>query len=182
MEDNWLEDVKAEADVSVIPTEEKLSRLAELAREQRRIEGLIEDLKVQAEQARADLSAVSEKHIPELMTEIGISEFKLSNGLKVSIKPYYSGKITDDKAYVWLEENGYGDLVKSELIIKSRRTDKDILHPVYDLLAQMDIDFTEKEGVHYMTLSAFLKEAITTGVPIDRELFNVFTGWKTTIK
>jgi CRISPR/Cas system CMR-associated protein Cmr1 (group 7 of RAMP superfamily) len=180
---DFLDEVKADADLGVIPTEQKLSRLADLAFKQRELENRIEELQAEMKVLNEELGAVSQKDIPELMQEIGIKEFKLTNGLKVSVRPHFSGKVLGEGLFDWMEANGFADIVKTELVIKSRRTDEDILQPVYELLTQIGIDFTDKDSIHYQTLGAWIKEQKTEGGKMPPEaLLEVYTGFKTTIK
>jgi CRISPR/Cas system CMR-associated protein Cmr1 (group 7 of RAMP superfamily) len=180
---DFLDEVKADADLGVIPREEQLSRLADLAYRQRAFENEISLLKEKLTAIQAELEEVSQKHIPEMMQSIGISEFKLSNGLKVTVRPFFSGKILDERVYDWMEAHGFADIVKTELTIKSRRTDADILQPVRELLEQIGIEFSDKNSVHYQTLAAWVKEQKTEhGEMPPEEMLAVFTGFKTVIK
>jgi len=178
--DEVVQDSKDKA--SEIPTQDKLNVLANLCEDQMSIEDRIADLDRQMSEAKSDLKIVSEFKIPELMNEIGISEFKLGNGLKVSVKPYFSGKITDenaDDAYSWLEEHDFGDIIKAELkVIYRRHQDVKIIRELAESLGFMT---QEKAGIHYQTLCAFIKEQITAGHEIPRDLLGVYEGFRTKI-
>lgn len=180
--DNFLDEVQEDAAASAIPTEEKLKRLSNLCQYQIDKEDLITNLENQVKAAKEELNKVSEFEIPELMSEIGIREFKLSNGLKVTVKPFFSGKITDEnagEAYDWLDQRGFSDIVKGELIVQFRRNED--VTEIMELAHQLNFDTKEKMGIHHQTLSAFIKEQITEGKDLPRELFGVYTGFKTKI-
>lgn len=182
MTDLNLNDVVADVETTqAIPTEEKIKSLASMAREQLQLEQSIEDAEKALKDKKDQLQTLSEFKIPELFNELGLSEFKLSNGLKVKVSPFYSGKITDESAYDWLEENEHGDIIKGEFIVQYRRPDAPKLQAFQALAASMGLSVVEKMGVHAMTLKAFIRSQIESGQPLPRELFNVYTGFKTKI-
>lgn len=178
-----LEDVEADSKASLedIPEAQKIKSLAALAREQIEIEDGIAQLEKNLLDMKDHLKKVSEFQIPELFNELGLEEFKLANGFKVKVGPYYQAKITDEKAFDWLEDRGHADIVKGEFIIHYRRNNVNDLAAFKALAAQMGFTVSDKLGVHPMTLKAFVRNQIETGQEIDRELFNVFTGFKTKI-
>lgn len=184
MSDNpldFLDEVKQDVDLASLPKEEKLSALAKLASEQRSLENEIADMEEQLKARKEALAAVSEYKIPELMNEIGVTEFRLSNGLRVSVKPFYSGKITDPEAYEWLESNNFGDLIKTDLIFSHRANESEFYQDLIKLAEELSLEYKRKTAVHPMTLNAFIKERILAGDKFPRELFNVYTGFKTKI-
>jgi hypothetical protein len=181
MTDTGFLDEVAKDDI-ILPTEEKLSRLTELARKQLALQTQIENTELELAAMKDALKGVAEHNIPELMMEIGIKSFTLDNDMKVKIKPFFTGKIVDLEAYEWLERNGYGDIVKISIQIDTRISDFEKVDTVRKLLTGAGIEWNEEQGVHYQTLCKWIKDTIIAGNPIDRDLFNVHTGWKTTIK
>lgn len=181
MDNDFLKEVAEDKDI-VLPKEDSLGRLTSLARWQLEVQEIIEGLERDAANWKEVLKKVSERDIPELMMEIGAREIKLLDGRKLTIKPFYSGKITSDEAYEWLEANGYGDIIKVAITIKTTASDEERTTQIRKLLHDNAVDWDETQGVHSSTLNAFIKETISSGKPIDRPLFNVYTGWRTSIK
>ena len=178
----WLKEQDLEKDAAALPTEEKLSRLADLAIRMRRLENDIEIQEAQLLEAKAKLKQISEDYIPDLMQEIGVEKITLSNGLKLSCKFFASGKVLDDQAYDWFENNGFADLVKCELTVKSRRIEKQDLADVKQLIRDSGFEFTEKDSIHWQTLSAFLREHIEEGKPIPpSNQLEVYRGFRAKI-
>lgn len=178
-----LEDVEADAKsaVDAIPEADKVKSLANLARQQVQIEEDIAQLEKNLVDMKDQLKKVSEYSIPELFNELGLAEFRLANGLKVRVNPYYTGKITDEKAYDWLEDHGHADLIKGEFVVYYRRSSAKDLDAFRALASTMGFTVADKLGVHPQTLKAFIRHQIESGADIDRELFNVYTGFKTKI-
>lgn len=177
---DFLEEI-AKEDI-ILPNEDKLSRLTELARRQISLKDAIEVAEKALEVLKDNLKGVSEHAIPELMQEIGVTKIETSDGRKVKITPYFTGKITDLEAYDWLEREGYGDIVKISIQVDTRLSDIEKVDKIRKLLTEAGIEWNEEQGVHYQTLCKWIKDTINEGKPIDRDLFNVYTGWKTSIK
>ena len=180
---SWLDKVDVEADTKAIPKEEQLSTLARLATELRSLEDEIEETEERLQILKEDLSLISEVTIPDLMKDIGVEKITLSNGLRLSYKFFANGKVLDEKAYDWFENEGYSELVKSELTIKTRRIEKQDLAPVKALLREHNLEFSEKDHIHYQTMGAFLREKITEGHPLPpADLVEIHRGFKATVK
>jgi hypothetical protein len=176
----FLEEI--EKDAIVLPSEDKMSRLTELARKQLHLEAALEEAEKVVESTKAALKGVSEHNIPELMMEMGVKKIETTDGHKLKITPFFTGKITNLEAYDWLEREGYGEIIKISIQIDTRMSDIEKVVQVRQLLHDHGIEWNEEQGVHYQTLCKWIKDTITEGKNIDRDLFNVYTGWKTSIK
>jgi len=177
-----LDDVFKDAQdvLDSIPAQEKLSNLSKLAHEQLNLEQEIARMEAVLSDIKEKYRELSEMKIPELMDELSIDEFRLSNGVKVSISPYYSGKITDPAAYTWLEENKHADIIKGELSIPfPKGYDKQKLKAIYNIAKEFGLQADIGEQVHPSTLRAWIKDMIRTGQQFPRELFNVYVGKRT---
>ena len=72
--------------------------------------------KLKAKKAEAD--DISSRVIPELLAEQGLSEIKLADGSKVSVKKEFRATLPKDdirreSAYQWLRDQGLGDKLKT---------------------------------------------------------------------
>ena len=177
-----LDDVflDAEEALKAIPDEERLANLSKLAREQLDLEQEIARIESDLSDKKKLYNELSELKVPELMDELGIDEFKLANGVRVSIQPFYSGKITDMAAYKWLEENEHADIIKGEVSIPfPKGYDKSKLKAIYNIAKEFGLQADIGEQVHPSTLRAWIKEMVQTGQIFPRELFNVYVGKRT---
>ena len=170
----------AEDKLNEVPPEEKLLNLSKLAREQLDLEQEIARIEADLSDKKKKFSELSELKIPELMDELGIDEFRLTNGVKVSIAPFYSGKITDPAAYKWLEDNKHADIIKGEVSIPfPKGFSKEKLKAIYNISKEFGLQADIGEQVHPSTLRAWIKDMIQTGQQFPRELFNVYVGKRT---
>jgi hypothetical protein len=163
-----------------MPAQEKLANLSKLAYEQLEYEQEIAKLEAMLSDKKDKLREISEIKIPEIMDELSIDEFRLKNGVKVSVSPYYSGKITDPAAYKWLEENKHADIIKGEVNIPfPKGFSKEHLRAIYNIAKEFGLQADIGEQVHPSTLRAWIKDMIRTGQQFPRELFNVYVGKRT---
>jgi hypothetical protein len=136
---------------------------------------------------RNDERLLSEKQIPDLMQQAGISELKLADGSSVKIRPSYHAKIADrnkSEAFTWLRNNNAGDIIKNDLTVSFIRSEDNVATQVFeDLKRQVGSDrVTQKEKVESSTLRAFVREQIEAGKQIPMETFGVYVANKTIIK
>lgn len=180
---DWLKDQDLTKDAEALPNEEKLSRLATMALSMRELQDKIALTEAQLIGMKEELRKVSEDHIPSLMDEIGIEKITLKNGLKLSTKFFATGKVLDDNVYDWFEKEGFADIVKSELTVKSRRIEKQDLAPIKAAIREAGLEFGEKDSIHYQTMGAWLRERIEEGgtLPPEEQL-QVFRGFRAAIK
>ena len=148
-----------------------------IVQEQRAIE-------LEMEKKEEELAVLKEKHkqyaeeiLPEKMEEIGITEFKTPEGLKVKVKEEIRAHITKEnkpKSHDWLEKNGHGGIIKMNVMVpfskgeyeKARELVK-ILETSHDRLSTVD------RSVHHQTLLAFIKEQLADGKDIPIDVFGI---------
>jgi hypothetical protein len=173
-----------------LPNDEAVKRISDLASLQVALEVKIDKTEEDLLALKKSLRDISEFKLPELMTEIGMSEFKLVNGAKITIQPICNGKMDDtnrEPCIDWLVENGHGAILKSTLELnfnKGEKLDYEAISALINgALKQLDLQYKQKldRGVHYATLNAFIKEQITNGEQFPMELFKVYLGRKTKI-
>jgi hypothetical protein len=163
-----------------MPSEEKLSRLSKLCRDQLIVMSDIEELEKQLTVKKEALKQISEYDIPDLFDELGIDEFRLKSGVRVTIAPYYSGKVDSPEAYEWLDDNGHGDIIKGQLSIPyPRGFDQSKLVRITQIAKDIGLVPDNEESVHHSTMKAWVKDMVKKGEEFPRELFNVHVGRKT---
>ncbi|MDQ3239678.1 MAG: hypothetical protein M3P33_04085 [bacterium] len=165
-----------------VPADEKLGSLSNLAMRQIDLENQIEEAEKELDTLKQQHRKVSELDIPELMNDLAIVNFKLSNGLKVTVKPWFSGNAKHELAFKYLDDIGHGDIIKGEIAIPlARGFDRQVAAKIERFVSDLGLVSEFNETVHHSTMGAFLKEMITSGQPIDRNILNVTTGFKTKI-
>ena len=169
---NFEEDVNNEA-----ATEGELSRIATLVGAYQRaldeVSRLEESLK-EAEKMRDRLSSLD---IPNAMDEAGMSEITLRDGSKVKIESVTRGHITkanQEAAFQWLQDNGYGDIIKAELKVGVGRGETDQLADLAEVvMSEFGWSPDVKQSIHPQTLYAFIRERRAEGDDMPEDLLGV---------
>jgi hypothetical protein len=170
-----------EVDVS----DDALRQVSELANEQVKLEDKISTAEAELKTLKQSHNKVSQVDIPEALAECGLSEFKLANGMKVTVNPFYSASIPKDRqdeALTWLRDNDHGDLIKQTISVDFGRGEDDAAGALKEVLADSGASYTDRTGVHSSTLRAFVREQVESGQNLPLDLLGVFIGQKTIIK
>ena len=174
-----------EDQTEVLDKTSNINKLANKIKEMQAIQKDIEQNEEYLKQRKQDLEQVSGEAIPTMLTEMGLSYLKLTDGSSVEVKTNYSATITQankEAAFNWLRENGLGDIIKNELIVSFGRNEDNKAASYAELAKGQGYQPTQKLKVEPMTLKALVRERIEAGKPMPTEIFGVFIGNKTTIK
>ena len=131
------------------------------------VERLTDELKT----AKEDMRRVEQEDLPDLMQELGLQTFKLASGEVVDVKPDVECGISEERrarAHAWLTENGFGGLIKTEVIARFGRDEHDAA-----VAAAEKINGEMVERVHPATLKSFVKEQMEAGRAIPFDLFAI---------
>lgn len=125
-------------------------------------------------QAKEAARILREETIPCAMQELGIESLTLDTGQKLSIKQEVYASIPESSradAYQWLNDNGFGGLIKVEVTTMFAKGEAEKAAELYEELRDKGLQSEFFENVHAQTLKAFLKEQINAGNPVPLELF-----------
>jgi len=139
------------------------------------------DLEQRKSQLEEELKAINKsltgeggmyfKRLPDLMGELGIATVSLDAdgnvpAVEAKAGPYYAANIAvgwppekRKEAFNWLDQNGHGDLIKTEVTVQFRRDERDEAVKFLELARQYG-SAEVKEAVHHGTLTAWLKEQV----------------------
>lgn len=126
-----------------------------------------------------------EEDIPAAMDAANVSEFKTTDGHKLTVSDYVNASITkanEEEAFKWLDENGHGSLIKTDVTAKFGRNDLEEAKRALSLLEGNGMTATMKQSVHASTLKAFAKEQYENGKTLPESCFSVHQGRVAKIK
>ena len=153
-----------------------LTEMAELAR-------ALVDADKNVESADISLATAKERARllrEETMQELGLESLVLDTGQKLKVQQeVYASIPAANKlaAYDWLNEHGFGGLIKVEVSTQFAKGDQDKAIDLAQTLRGMGFDPALDQGVHAQTLKAFLKEQLSKGANIPLELFGARPVW-----
>jgi hypothetical protein len=159
--------------------------VASLARDIRSTEEVISDLEEVLKTTKAKLLKLTDEELPALMEEMGISSLTLDDGSVVKVTRTYGGSILVEnrpKAYDWLREHGYDDIIKNTVMCQFGRGEDDRAKGFAEFAAENGFAPEQKTEIHSQTLRAFVKERIEKGDAFPMELFGAYIGQRAIIK
>jgi len=143
----------------------------------------LEDDIIKAEEEVENLKAkardISERIIPELLAEQGLSSLKLADGSSVTVKREYRCTLPKDDmrredAYKWLRENGLGDIIKNNVSVTFGRGEDDKARQLLDLAASKGFNPHQKSDVAWNTLTALFQERVESGLDMPSDVFSTW--------
>ena len=160
-----------------------VSKLAHVAQRQLKE---IEEAKAALKKLEAVHNKIISESLPDLMAEFNLTAFTLSDGSSISVVPTVGAHISKDhqeEAFSWLRENGFQDLIRSDVSMSFRKGEDGRRADFIELAESQGLAVSTKESVHTNTLKAFVKEEVViNGRNVPGDLFGVYTGQKAVIK
>jgi hypothetical protein len=109
-----------------------------------------------------------EQTLPALLDEAQVSSLGLqdADGTIVEKSEEVYASLSKDKApaaCAWLDEHGYGALIKSEVVVEAPRGDRQTAIAAMNALRKAKVSFVERSTVHPQTLKAFVRESLAEG-------------------
>jgi hypothetical protein len=125
--------------------------------------------------AKRALQRIEQEDLPELMREVGMASVTLEDGSVIEVKEEVDCGISEERrpeAHKWLIDNGFGGLIKTEVVVAFGRGEQEAAEEfsaeVIQLTGQTPVVV---ERVHPATLKSFVKEQMEAGVTIPAETF-----------
>ena len=146
----------------------------------------IANLEEQLKNKKAEADDIGSRVIPELLAEQGLSEIKLADGSKVSVKKEFRCTLPKDiskreLAYKWLREQGLGDIIKNNVFVTFGKGEDDKAEQLLNLAAENGFQPQQKSDVAWMTLTALFRERIESGLDMPSDVFSTWIKDKTKI-
>ena len=182
---NNLTEQMEQDQTEVIKSTTNIKTLSDQVLKLRAMEDQLKIMEEALKTRKKEIDRISGEVIPTMLSEMGLSQLKLTDGASVDVKPFYSATISaqnKDRAYNWLRTNGLGDIIKNDISVSFGRNEDDKAAKYADLAKSNGFQPTQKLKVEPMTLKALVRERIEAGKEMPTEIFNIFVGNKTTIK
>ena len=125
----------------------------------------IVELEEQLKKKKEEADYISSSVIPELLAEQGLSEIKLSDGSKVSVRKEFRATVPKDDvkreaALQWLRDQGLGDIIKNNVSVSFGKGEDDKAEQLLNLAAENGFEPQQKSDVAWNTLSALYQERV----------------------
>ena len=173
-------------------TNEDLSTLTGMADAIIRQDEYTKKVEGELKEAKKKLLKMTDEDLPTMMTEANTIKFVMEDGAEVSIKPQYGASIRVDNrptAYQWLRDNGFGYLIKNQIIVSFGVDEDEIATEFMNFIEghlkvkyQKENLVSQVEKIEPMSLRTWVKERNENGEEFPMELFGAFIGQRAVIK
>lgn len=128
---------------------------------------------------------VVEVDIPDIMDACGTTEFHNRNlGIRITLEEKVTASIPTtprdaagwqrrNDALAWLRENGWGGIIKNEVVASFTKGEDELCQSALEALRSTGAEPSHREGVHAQTLGAWVRERLEEGDDIPFDLFGV---------
>ena len=146
----------------------------------------IASLEEQLKTKKAEADDIGSRVIPELLAEQGLSEIKLADGSKVSVRKEFRATVPKDElrreqALQWLRDQGLGDIIKNNVTVSFGKGEDDKAEQLLNLAADNGFEPQQKSDVAWNTLTALYQERVQSGLDMPSESFSLWIKDKTKI-
>ena len=152
----------------------------------KKVEDEIAAIEEQLKKKKDEHDHISSKVIPELLAEQGLSEIKLADGSKVSVKKEFRCTLPKDEAkreqaYEWLRNEKLGDIIKNNVFVTFGKGEDDKAQQLLNLAVENGYEPEQKSDVAWATLTALFRERIESGLDMPSDVFSTWIKDKTKI-
>jgi uncharacterized protein YdaT len=146
----------------------------------------IAELEEQLKKKKEEADDIGSRVIPELLAEQGLSELKLQDGSKVSVRKEFRCTLPKDldkrdAAYKWLRDQGLGDIIKNNVSVTFGKGEDDKAKQLLDLAVENGFQPSQKSDVAWNTLTALFQERVESGLDMPSDVFSTWIKDKTKI-
>ena len=146
----------------------------------------IASLEEQLKSKKAEADDIGSRVIPELLAEQGLSEIKLADGSKVSVRKEFRATVPKDDmkreaALQWLRDQGLGDIIKNNVTVSFGKGEDNKAEQLLQLAADNGFEPQQKSDVAWNTLSALYQERVEAGLDMPSDSFSLWIKDKTKI-
>ena len=178
--------INFEGDAVTEIDQSKFKSVAELLREQLKLEELIESMEETVKINKENLRRLSGEIIPEKMAELGMTATEMYDGSKVQVVEDIYVSIPKDPersqaCYDWLDDNGLGDIIKNQVGMSFGKGEGEKAKALESQIKEMGLIPEVKVSVHPSTLKATIKKWHEEGRSVPDSTFSLFIGQKTKI-
>jgi hypothetical protein len=176
----------SEKDLEQLPGD-AMSLVSKLAAQIRDVTESIDGAEKLIKELKAQLMRLETERLPEAMSNLGLTLFRLQDGSEISVAPEYHCSITASRkeaAHQCLMDLGLGDIIRSSVWAEFDRGEHELATEALEKLREQFPATPNgiESKVHPATLKATVKEMHESGNPLPEDLFGVFIINRATIK
>ena len=174
-------------DEAPVPDDSELNKVRWLAQTLKEFNERVSVMESDLNELKKDRDNVALEQLPDAMQELGLKDFTLTDGSKVSVGDVIYGSLPKDDAkrtaaIDWLKANGGEGIIKDAIFISLDKGDVELASKILDAAKDFGANPELKEDVNHNTLKAFTREQATKGVDVPYQELGLWRCWKADIK
>lgn len=152
--------------------------ITKLAEKQHAAQIKVDKIEAELKTANEELKELCEKLLPDAMDRAGLTTYGTTTGISVEVQEKIRASLAVEnrpKGFAWLEENGFGGIIKSNVVVAFKRDELEEATELVDRIRseeQRPANLDRK--VEPATLTAFVKEQLEQGKELPLDIFGVF--------
>ncbi|RPJ39964.1 MAG: hypothetical protein EHM35_00840 [Planctomycetaceae bacterium] len=153
-----------------------LGKISTLAEEMADLGQQIEAAEALVERLTKQRDEIAERRLPELFDQVGMKEFKTTQGVHLVKKDKVQHSVSKDRkaaAMKWLDEHGHGGMIKNTVVVAFNKGQE---KEVADLRKTLEPKFenvrTDQE-VASASLGALIRSLIEEGKEVPHDVFGI---------
>lgn len=154
-----------------------LAEITTLAEQGDKLQAELDELNFKVQEMQQELERIYRNKLPELMKAAALTEFKLADGTKLTLKSEIKTSISvahQAAAFHWLEEHEFDGIIKSKVESEFERGEIERANEIVALLNEEGVGASLKRTIHPATLKSFVKERLEEGTNLPLDVFGVF--------
>ncbi len=154
-----------------------LERLTALAARAKELEAEINADNAELARKQGDLDKILREYIPTIFTELGLEEYKLSDGAKITVKDDVKCSISEERkpiAHAWLRDHNFDGIIKTAVQAAFGKGEAQRAADACAILIEAGYDASVTDSVHPQTLKSFVREQLEAGNEIPIDTFGIF--------
>jgi len=162
-----------------------LDEMASLARGLLDAQKAVADAEKALSKAKEHARVLTEETIPSAMQELGVKKLVLDTGQTLTLSQEVYASIPEDgreKAFDWLEENGFGSIIKTEVTAAYGKGGVEDAVKLTEELKERGLNVEFSRNVHAQTLKAFLREQLAKAKDVPLDVFGARPVWQGKVK
>ena len=171
-------------DSDSLPSDDKLLEVRDECQRLLALTSRVAEIEELLKSTKANLFKQQTEVLPNLFAKVGMSMFILDSGFKVSIDPYCSSKMIEEKkeeCFAWMEEKGLADVIKHKIEVDLTKGEDETAAIITTFLKEKGISYLDGKSIHWATLNKVVRELFQKGINTPSELFDTFIGNKAKI-
>lgn len=163
----------SELDDVVGPTREQLQEITALAQRQLSAERTVDNSQSSLDDAKRNLRRINENLLPDAMTEIGMDQFRLTDGTEIDVKETIRASISEKNrpgAHQWLHDNGHDAIIRKSITLVFSPGEEELHQTVIDFLNTINLEFDGRSAINHNTLRAWVTNQLREGNVVPDEI------------